>query len=176
MTDLKEFQSWPKITRFSDLYCVITEKIDGTNAQLCVLEDGTILTGSRTRWVVPGNDNFGFAAWAKRHQDELRKLPVGRYYGEYYGVGIQRGYGLDDRRLSLFWTPACELPACVSVVPTLYAGPFTKEIVEQTHAQLVTEGSRAVPGFMKPEGVVVNVPAAKARFKITDLAQGKKAA
>lgn len=51
-----DFVKFPSIARYSR-DCVITEKIDGTNAQICITEDGQFLTGSRTRWITPENDN-----------------------------------------------------------------------------------------------------------------------
>ncbi len=37
-----EFQDFPKIARLArDV--IVTEKIDGTNAQVCIAEDGTLL-------------------------------------------------------------------------------------------------------------------------------------
>ena len=42
---------------------IVTEKIDGTNGVVLVQEDGTVVAGSRSRWIVPLADNFGFAAW-----------------------------------------------------------------------------------------------------------------
>lgn len=41
------FQEFPKMARLSR-ECVITEKIDGTNAQILVTPEGGMLTGSRT--------------------------------------------------------------------------------------------------------------------------------
>ena len=43
-----EFEEFPKVPRLSR-GCVITEKIDGTNAQVMVDEDGTVTAASRTR-------------------------------------------------------------------------------------------------------------------------------
>jgi hypothetical protein len=59
-----EFQPFPKLARLSR-EMTITEKIDGTNAQVFVTEEGQVFAGSRTRWVTPENDNYGFAAWVK---------------------------------------------------------------------------------------------------------------
>lgn len=39
----------------------LTEKIDGTNAQVYIADDGRVVAGSRTRWISPEDDNFGFA-------------------------------------------------------------------------------------------------------------------
>lgn len=99
---LPEFKSFTKIPRLSR-EIVITEKIDGTNA--CIYIDETtneMLVGSRTRWITPQSDNFGFAAWVEQNKEELYKLGPGYHYGEWWGKGIQRGYGLNERRFSLF--------------------------------------------------------------------------
>ena len=138
--------------------CVITEKIDGTNAQIFIADDcKTMLIGSRTRWITPENDNAGFARWCMERKDELLRLGPGRHFGEWWGAGIQRNYGLKEKRLSLFnvsrWTLET-LPTCVGLVPELYRGIFTTEAVENCLQSLRETGSVAAPGFMKPEGVV----------------------
>ena len=114
-----EFKPFEKIPRWSR-GIVVTEKIDGTNAvvAICALPDDEVMptetplvavrgklliyAGSRSRWVTPASDNFGFAAWVQENADELAKLGEGYHYGEWWGAGIQRRYGLDTKRLSLF--------------------------------------------------------------------------
>lgn len=165
------FVEFSSITRLSrDM--VVTEKIDGTNAQVCVLEDGTVLAGSRNRWITPEDDNFGFARWVKEHEDELRTgLGVGSHYGEWWGAGIQRRYGLDHKRFSLFnvarWADDAVRPACCHVVPVLLRWTFDTGKVDECLAQLSANGSAAVPGFMQPEGVVVYHAASRTLFKKT---------
>jgi hypothetical protein len=171
MSETVPFEEFAKVPRLSR-GVVITEKIDGTNAQICITEDGRLLTGSRSRWITPEADNFGFARWAQEHRDELMKFGPGRHYGEWWGSGIQRRYGLAEKRFSLFnvgrWSaPDAVLPACVSLVPVLYQGLFTSEAVEAALARLRREGSLAAPGFMDPEGVIVFHAAAQALFKKT---------
>ena len=102
---LPEFVEFPKISRLSR-ECVITEKLDGTNASITITEDGQFLTGSRTRWITPEDDNYGFSKWAHEHKEELLGLGVGTHFGEWWGGGIQRNYGLpkDDKRFWLFNT------------------------------------------------------------------------
>ena len=102
---MTEFQEFQKIARLSR-NCSITEKIDGTNACIYIGEDGEFLTGSRTRWITPEDDNYGFAKWALAHKDELMALGPGRHFGEWWGSGCQRGYGLTngEKRFSLFNT------------------------------------------------------------------------
>jgi len=174
LPEFREFASIPRLSR----EMIVTEKIDGTNGAVAVLEDGTVVAGSRTRWIVPLADNFGFAAWVEAHRDELRDgLGPGVHFGEWWGSGIQRGYGLTngERRWSLFnvsrWHTSGEKfkgrPVCCSVVPVLYRGPFSTQRVDQVLAELASDGSSAAPGFAKPEGVVVYHVAGNLLFKKT---------
>lgn len=189
ITDL-EFQEFPKMARLSrDI--IITEKIDGTNAQLLITEDGDIIIGSRTRWITPQDDNAGFARWVEGNKTELLKLGAGRHFGEWWGSGIQRGYGLPkgEKRLSLFnvgrWAlygtepkriltadPRIEkyqdvLPEGISLVPELYRGEFCTQKINEVLEDLKVKGSYASPGFMKPEGIVVFHSAGNVGFKKT---------
>ena len=59
---MDNFLEFPKMARYSR-EVIVTEKIDGTNAQILITEDGLFFTGSRTRWITPENDNFGFSRW-----------------------------------------------------------------------------------------------------------------
>lgn len=173
-----EFKPFQKMARLSR-ECIITEKLDGTNAQIMITEDGQFLTGSRNRWITPDDDNFGFSRWAHEHRDELMKLGPGQHFGEWYGQGIQRGYGLTEKRFALFnarrWTPfgvtappkTQHAPQCCHVVPILYQGVFSTETVDQVLDLLRHRGSCAVPGFMRPEGVIVFHVAAGVSFKKT---------
>jgi hypothetical protein len=170
------FEEFDKIARLSR-DCVITEKIDGTNAQIYIptQEDilllGTaegdepkqlpeILFGSRKRWITPEDDNFGFARWGTEHAEELiAGLGEGRHYGEWWGPGIQRRYSVKEKTFSLFntkrWGNEEDRPACCSVVPVLYEGLFTEWAVNDVLVKLKDEGSLASPGFMRPEGIVI---------------------
>lgn len=198
-----EFKPFPKMPRLNrDI--VITEKLDGTNAQIFIgpaneiscegltfddpaaifqtkyalgFKDGlAIYAGSRTRWITPESDNFGFARWCKENAEELFKLGPGTHFGEWWGKGIQRGYGLDERRFSLFNTnrwldanyPEIKLcPSCCDVVPLLYAGPFDPKQPKDWIDLLNKHGSAAVEGYMNPEGIIVYHTAANLGFKVT---------
>lgn len=170
MTDCETpFPAFRKIPRLSKP-CVITEKIDGTNALIhiervpwgygpecddpmaLVVQDESehdpetlfplyqyiVRAGSRKRWISPGNDNYGFAAFVHANAQELIKLGPGHHYGEWHGKGIQRGYGLAEKRFALFnvarwmdvnathreayladFPTATPVPDCVTVVPNL---------------------------------------------------------
>jgi hypothetical protein len=187
-----EFSEFPKMARLSR-ECIITEKIDGTNAQIYITEDGRFLTGSRNRWIYPDSDNFGFSAWAHAHKDELMKLGPGRHFGEWWGSGIQRNYGLTngERRFSLFnvqrWCLHNQepepiktndprfylmkyqekLPECVGLVPVLYRGEFSTGFCGIELDRLRINGSQAAPGFMNPEGIICFHTAANVGFKKT---------
>ena len=166
------FEAFDKIPRLRR-GCIITEKLDGTNAQLCIPEDdGPMLIGSRNRWITPTDDNFGFARWATENEAALRLLGPGRHYGEWWGAGIQRRYGLTEKRFSLFNTSRwkdgipCNLPN-VATTPILYEGEFSDTAVADCLARLRDTGSVASPGFMQPEGIVVFHVASRSLYKVT---------
>ena len=170
---IPEFKKFPKIPRLTR-DCCITEKIDGTNACIYVDEDSSgISAGSRKRWLALGSDNFGFAAWALDHGEELIDgLGPGLHFGEWYGKGIQRGYDLDEKRFSLFntakWGDAQARPACCGVVPVLYEGEFNTVAAEMVLEKLAEHGSFAAPGYMNPEGIVIFHKAGNLLFKKTN--------
>lgn len=177
-----EFAEFPKIARLNR-ECVVTEKIDGTNAQVIIDKDGDIGAGSRTRLITPQDDNFGFAKWVHDNKEDLLSLGPGHHYGEWWGSGIQRGYGLQkgEKRFSLFnvhrWREE-NRPKCCHVVPTLFIGLFNTDTIKFHIETLKSTGSIANPGFMKPEGVIVYHIAANLYFKATiekdDEWKGKK--
>lgn len=152
---LIEFVAWPKIPRIENKKEYYTEKIDGTNACVIITEDGDFACQSRTRIITPEEDNYGFARWAYENKDELLKLGPGHHFGEWWGNGIQRGYGLDEKRFSLFNTARWgehnpNTPECVHVVPVIH-----KNTLEEAKQFLIENGSLAAPGFMDIEGVVL---------------------
>lgn len=156
-----EFESFPKLYRLNGPV-IVSEKLDGTNGQIYITEDGQFLVGSRTRWITPAQDNHGFAKWAYDNKDAIISLlGIGRHYGEWWGQGIQRGYGLKEKRFSLFnttkWSVEQDNLRAVNiyVVPTLYTGVFDTMVFHTILARLSEFGSRAVPGYMNPEGIVI---------------------
>lgn len=205
------FQKFNKIPRLSR-DCIITEKINGTNAQiyiisaeeyysdadnccdndfvakfnLCLDEDYMMFAGSRNRWLDTSSkgDNFGFAKWVKENAEELLNLGEGRHFGEFYGKGIQGNYGLDEKRFALFnvgkWVDKYDsirtlkndkmnfAPSCCRVVPVLCQNNiFDTQLIDTVLKDLDKHGSYAVPGFMKPEGIVIYHKASGQLFKKT---------
>ena len=170
MNDKLEFQGWPKIPRlFKDM--VITEKIDGTNAQIFISDDGHIVVaGSRKRWLHVGNDNHDFGKWVDENKHGLSDiLGPGRHFGEWWGQGIQRHYDMDHKVFSLFntgkWGGMLELDGQLCSVPVLDVWTFNTHRILATAGALKASGSKASPGFMRPEGVCVFHVAANQIFK-----------
>jgi hypothetical protein len=152
-------------------------------------DEFALFAGSRTRWLTTEDDNYGFAKWCLKNAEDLMQLGVGRHFGEYWGQGCQRNYGLKEKRLSLFnvsrWClhgtapallktddPRIEkyqdvLPACVGLVPILYQGVFDMDEIWNCLHRLQYDGSVAAPGFMDAEGIVIWHSAANKGFKKT---------
>lgn len=104
------------------------------------------------------------------HEEELRStLGPGRHFGEWWGAGIQRRYGLDEKRWSLFNTHrwSSSPVGCCHVVPVLYSGVFSFQAVQLALATLTAHGSQAAPEFMNPEGIVVYLEGARTLLKKT---------
>lgn len=196
---MAEFEGWPKTARLNK-EAFYTEKIDGTNAAILVekvtpeewdwastgtaniterveFEDGLyfISAQSRKRIIMPGDDNFGFAAYVKANSAGLiQALGEGRHFGEWWGHGIQRGYGLGrgERWFSLFNTrrwadhqaDLWKVPQ-LALVPILYTGLFSTVTAQELVAGLRATGSVAAPGFDKPEGVCVFHTASNTVYK-----------
>lgn len=192
-----EFQEWPKIARLNrDI--IITEKIDGTNGAIVIEEIGLGVPGwedpshkvvlvdgkyyvvgaqSRKRIITRDADNFGFAKWVYDNAHALATvLGPGRHFGEWWGHGIQRGYGCQpgDRTFSLFnvkrWDSQYDMdtwPMGLSIVPALYWGPYSQDAIETALQDLREGGSFALFGFKQPEGIVVYHTAANEMFKVT---------
>lgn len=167
-----EFVTFGKIHRLFRPV-IITEKIDGTNAAVGVTDDGVVYAQSRKRLITPENDNAGFARWVRLNADELRDgLGPGLHFGEWWGLGIQRGYELKEKRFSLFnvsrWGDDAVRPACCSVVPTLAELPeLDTAAVRAVVDDLRRTGSVAAPGYMNPEGVVTFHAQGNVLFKTT---------
>ncbi len=165
--EFREFQKIPRLNR----EVVITEKIDGTNACVVIDEWGGIKAQSRSRFISRIDDNYGFAKWVEGNATELEKLGVGYHYGEWWGQGINRGYGLTEKRFSLFnvtrWAES--RPECCHVVPVIMRGTASQgfSVAIPAMAMLRAGGSLAAPGFMKPEGIVAFHTQGNLLFKAT---------
>ena len=174
MEDEVEFRMFPKIPRLNR-NMVITEKIDGTNGCIVILDDGSVMAQSRNRFVTSSADNQGFAKWVEANKEKLVELlGPGYHYGEWWGSGIQCGYGLTkgEKFFSLFndarWSGIdfSAVPG-LGVVPVLWRGPFDTAKIASTLTLLGAMGSIAMPGYPKPEGIVIWHEHARQLFKVT---------
>ena len=159
---MSEFRDFPKITRFFEQDVCVTEKIDGTNGLVWVSDDLSVVrAGSRTKWIDTTQDNYGFARWVDDNAEDLKKLGAGYHYGEWWGQGIQRRYGMDKKVFSLFnaskWMDESVRPACCDVVPVLYNGVVTEDFLKtfsrNLHQSVAAEKYGVV--FEKPEGFML---------------------
>ena len=155
------------------LYTLIDS--DHRNAILTSDEQFAVFPQSRNRLITTEYDNHGFARWVSERADELvETLGEGIHFGEWWGSGIQRGYGLTkgEKRFSLFNTSrwneenTASVPG-LGVVPVLYEGPFDTHVINDKVQWLKENGSVASPGFMRPEGVIAFHVAGNLMFKVT---------
>jgi hypothetical protein len=179
-----EFVEWPKTPRlFRDI--VITEKIDGTNAAIHVSPDGQVAAQSRKRLITPESDNYGFARWVHDNAADLAYiLGPGLHFGEWWGQGIQRRYGMETKRFSVFNTArwlaldddlssmflradSAGMAEQIDAVPELYSGTFDEAWIRRCLRELSERGSVAAPGFMNPEGICVYHTQTRSVFKVT---------
>lgn len=183
-----EFKSFEKISKFSGIAMTITQKIHGTNAQIRIYEEELpgsrsgekiikCQASSRTRDIFVGDDNFGFARYVKDNEAEIiEKLGLGTHFGEWAGPGINSGEGLSEKTFIIFnhyrFPPERPLPKQMMVVPVLYTGHYDYVSVVQTMDKLKEEGSRLSPGFMRPEGIVIEV-AGKRYKKVFEVEETK---
>lgn len=160
----------------------ITEKIDGTNGLISIEtwdDSYTVRAGGRTRWLSPGKetDSHGFAQWVQDNEATLiTDLGVGLHFGEFWGHSINRGYGLPkgDKRFSLFnvsrWAGVSfDTPAlgCVHIIAGEVCWESAESEIFDALAKLEMQGSRAVPGYMNPEGIVIYQHSSNRLSKIT---------
>jgi hypothetical protein len=187
-----EFEPWPKIPRLFRPV-TITEKIDGTNAAVVIDPcpdpsdiatpgDNFVQVGedwfqvaaqSRKRMIFPTQDNYNFAAWVWENAQYLAEtLGPGRHFGEWWGSGINRGYGMKEKHFSLFnvrrWHDETFDHPQLHLVPVLYhKNDYSEGLVRVALHSLNHNGSKAAPGYDRPEGLVVFHEAANQCFKVT---------
>jgi len=194
MSDHFKFVPWPKTPRWSNETITVTEKIDGTNAQINItycgkgvnwngeveplavrtLENGDqqiLQAGSRNRWLSVQDDNFGFAKWCVENQTGLfNTFQHGRIYGEWWGQGIQRGYDCSRKFFSMFDTrfpiERCSSVEGLTAVPVLYTGKYSDEAIKDLANDLIKNGSKASPGFMKVEGLCICMHSTDRVYKV----------
>lgn len=137
-----------------------------------MLNFALVYAQSRNRIINPAEDNHGFARWIWDNATSLiDDLGPGLHFGEWWGQGIGRKYGLTEKRFSLFnvkrWENAIFKTPQLGAVPVLDRGVFFTGLIDCALDELKTSGSIAAPGFMKPEGIVIYHTAGNQLFKAT---------
>lgn len=179
-----EFKSFPDVKQIGKAAITITQKLHGTNAQIVVFrvyeppalgdDPNTppaydVMAGSRNRWLTVDDDNFGFAKFVQENKQEIiEKLGEGTWYGEWVGPGINSSEGLKEKMFAIFNIGRIEdkpLPSRMVGVPLLYKGAFSSEAIDAALNDLKSTGSKLVPGYMSPEGIVVHLLGTDLRFK-----------
>lgn len=183
-----DFHPFPKIPRWNR-EVVITEKIDGTNASIIIkkeaateavpFEHWTIQAAARNGIISQQRDNHGFAKWVSENAAELiAQLGEGHHFGEWMGQGINRNYGLKQKHFVLFNIKkhahlSCFIdesnPQLLYRIPAMYT-TLANDVGAVTQIalnELKTNGSKLVPSYMNPEGVVLYHSTANKLFKVT---------
>lgn len=150
------FIKWPSTPRFHKGLS-ITEKIDGTNACIRIL-NGEVTAQSRKRIITPESDNFGFASWVYENAGALTDvLGYGVHFGEWFGEGIQKNpLGIEGKRFAHFspWKfndtekERIENSGLVEFVPILFEGQADYLTIPHVIQELELYGSK-VPGAKK---------------------------
>lgn len=115
------------------------------------MEDGKVWVsaGSKSRLLDPSSkgDNFGFCKWVHANAYLLfQDLGVGVHHGEWAGKGIQRGYGLENKKFFLFNTRRFKdaefMTPDLHTVPVLYEGEYYGTLPYDMEQELSLTGSR----------------------------------
>ncbi len=95
-------------------------KLDGTNASIWLDEIGDLQAGSRNRQLTLKNDNAGFLAWVREHEERyggfLQEHPGLRLYGEWLVPHTLKSYREDAWRR--FWVFDVEIRESGNIVST----------------------------------------------------------
>ena len=204
---MSNYASFPSIERLENIYCVISEKVDGTNGLIEINEvfpvgepkEIQIRFGSRNRYITFNNDNADFANFFRHYEARfkdvaadiiLKELEVSgetltecqeqyplRIYGEWFGSGIQRGYGLKDKFFMPFSTfyaeKLIEYQVPNIVKPNImYTGKFNKLTADMCMNTLAIHGSGIIKDYKRPEGIVIHFP--KYNFRLKQTFEGSK--
>ncbi len=114
-----KFVSFPSIESFHNVvkYCemCLTDskpkvpyrgkiKLHGTNAGVQFGADGEIAAQSRSQFIVPGDDNAGFAQWVEKNRAYFESLSLSNHtvFGEWCGQGIMKGTAINQIGRKIF--------------------------------------------------------------------------
>ena len=191
MSSLNAYPKYPKTHRLENINCIISEKVDGTNGLIHGIYDSKtesfkVKFGSRTRYLNPevkDGDNFGFASFYLPYKKLFKKLFNSlreehsdlcdiKIYGEWFGKGIQRGYGLENKYFMPFnkyYAAFLQQGSIPNIIEPYIFCECKYNIQESLDAMslLRANGSYLIPGYDNPEGIIINFRDLDIRFKET---------
>jgi hypothetical protein len=159
-------------------------KLHGTNAAVQATPEG-VFAQSRTQILTPQADYKGFAAWVKRHEAFFAQRAHSVVFGEWCGLGIEKGMAISQVPTKLFVVFAIQLgdrivdePAEIrshlgaEIPPELHVLPwdgdeFTLDFGDEAALERVTATLNA-----RIEVVEREDPWVKAQFGISGLGEG----
>lgn len=161
-----------------------TVKLHGTNAGISLMPDGNLIFRSRTREIVPGDDNCGFAHHMSAHEPALRAMLASfahggemvSVFGEWCGAGVQSSVGISAEqklfvvfalRIGPDWIATKDLPTCTPArVFSIYNFPHWSMEIDFAKPEQVQNELVALT-----EAVEAECPVAKA-FGHTGIGEG----
>lgn len=121
--------------------------------------------GGPDGWLTPISDKFGFAKWVEENAEFCTALLApGRNHGVWFGPGIGRDYAVTKAMFAPLALPAGVYSPIR--VPVLHRGPFYMDDIEAILEELQRTGSKFIPGYMNPAGIVIEHCRTRKLFKI----------
>lgn len=80
-------------------------KLHGTNAGIQIRKNDVVIAQSRKKFITPGDDNAGFAAWVetnRKHFSDCWDHQDMVVFGEWCGPGIMKGVGVNNLPKKMF--------------------------------------------------------------------------
>lgn len=154
---------------------LITEKLEGTNASVCVKKDGSVFVNCRRNTIIEipeakntywkAIEQCGLIEMAKKMMETLSEDVT--VYGELIGPGIQKNiYALKEHQVRVFdvkighkWMPVEPFMAAFSgcaelLVPRLWKGKLSEFLGGRTIKQ-ASDGMSMLNPMQKREGIVI---------------------
>lgn len=169
-----EFKKFGKLAHLDNIRVRITQKIDGTNAQIVISPEGELLACSKNRVLTEHSDNYNFYKFCMENKQVLIDfLGVGRHYGEWAGPKINSGEGLTENTLVLFdyWKykdqqmPLEQLTHVPILLDQTLDHVLMYDAINTTNRDLQLKGSKLVPGFMDVEGMVLQIGSQSMKYR-----------
>lgn len=166
-TDVEGLRRWPDMLKDGE-EVQLNEKIHGANMR-ALYKEGRLWMGSHTSAKKPDAENLWWrAAYENKLEETLAKMPGILFYGEVFGSVQDLHYGCNRQKgkIKIAFFDAFDLEAGkyldlddfekrtldlgLSLVPKLYRGPWSKDLVAHAEGKSLIDGADHVR-----EGLVV---------------------